>query len=185
MSVNIEEALRRVREDLDEVQAAVRMVSPVAEVFEQEVRSLLGDTPPDVEAVRRGARLAVAEQAWEQRLGVMLDSKDVEGVLGVSRQRVSVLAREHRLVVIPKAGGGWHFPAWQFSRLDSAQRAALAEAHRTLVNVGGISAWSAASWLLSPQTELDGAVPVQYAADGGELGQLVLVAARDAARAAQ
>ncbi len=185
MSVNVDEVLRRVREDLAQVQAAVHHVDPVAAAFEEEVRALLGDTPPDVGAVRRGARLAVAEQAWGQRLGAMLDAKDVESVLGVSRQRVSVLAQEHRLVALPKPGGGRQFPAWQFTRLDGAQRAGLARAHRTLVDEGQVSPWSAASWLLSEQTELDGAVPVQFAADGGDLEHLAVVAARDAARAAQ
>lgn len=183
--INVDDVLRRVRKDLDQVQAAVHQVDTVAQAFEQEVRALLGDTPPDAQAVRRGARLAVAEQAWVQRVGTMLDSKDVESALGVSRQRVSVLAQKHRLVALPKQGGGRQFPAWQFTRLDSAQRAALAQAHHVLVSVGGISPWTAASWLLSKQTELEGAVPVRYAAAGGDLEQLVLVASRDAARAAQ
>lgn len=185
MAVNVDEVLRRVRDDLEQVQAAVHRGDSVARAFDEEVRALLGDTQPDIEAVRRGARLAVAEQAWAQRLGAMLDSKDVERVLGLSRQRVSVLAQEHRLVALPKPGGGRQFPAWQFARLDGAQRAALAQAHRTLVDVGKISPWSAASWLLSEQPELDGAVPVQYVADGGALELLAVVATRDAARAAQ
>jgi hypothetical protein len=185
MAVNLDEVLRRVREDLDQVQAAVHRVDPVAQVFEEEVRGLLGDTPPDVEAVRRGARLAVAEQAWEQRLGVMLDSKDVESALGVSRQRVSVLAQEHRLVALPKPGGGRRFPAWQFTRLDSTQRGALAHAHHMLVTDGGMSPWSAASWLLGEQPELGGSTPVHYAAGAGDLEHLALVASRDAARAVQ
>ncbi len=185
MPVNLHEVLNRVREDLDRLQAAVHHVDPVAQVFSDEVRALLGDTPAEVDAVRRGVRLAVAEQAWTQRLGATLGSKEVASALEVSRQRVSVLAQEHRLVALPKPGGGRQFPAWQFTRLDGSQRAALAQAHHTLVSVGGISPWSAASWLLSEQPELGGTVPVQYVADGSDLDQLVLAAARDAARAAQ
>ncbi|MGI8757284.1 MAG: hypothetical protein ACR2MB_15795 [Acidimicrobiales bacterium] len=185
MSVNVDEVLQRVRDDLERVQSAVHRTGSIAEAFEDEVRVLLGDAEPELSSVRRAARLAVAEQAWEQRLGMLLDGRDVEQVLGVTRQRVSVLARQHRLVVVPGEGGRRRFPAWQFARLDGVQRAALGQAQHVLVSDGGVSPWSAASWLVSVQAELDSATPAEYVTGGGDLAHLAAVAARDAARSAQ
>lgn len=152
--------------------------------FADELRDLLGDTPPASGAVRRAARLAVAEQAWEQRLGELLDTRDVVDILGVSKQRVSRLVAEHRLIAIPQAGRP-RFPAWQFAVASGDARACLAAAHRALVETGGLSAWSAASWFQGGHPELEGEDPVGFLRAGGEHGRLLRAAQRDAQRAGQ
>jgi hypothetical protein len=156
----------------------------IGDVFAAEVRTLLGDDLPGPEVVRRAARLAVAEQAWEQRLGALLETRQVTGLLGVSRQRVSTLAREHRLIALSE-GGRLRFPAWQFALRDPGERESLAAAHHRLVDDGGLSAWSAASWLNAGHPELDGKAPVEFVRDGGDRALVVLAAERDAARARQ
>ncbi len=45
----------------------------LADVFASELRSLLGDDLPDEQAVRRAARQTFAEQAWQRRLGELVD----------------------------------------------------------------------------------------------------------------
>jgi len=61
--------------------------------FADELNELLEGKEPDPDSVRRAARLALAQQAWEQRLGTMLGTRDVMELLGVSRQQVSTLAK--------------------------------------------------------------------------------------------
>ncbi len=99
---------------------------PAGDVFDDELRSLLGDdVSPDLAVARRAARWALAEQAWEQRLEAIWDAKDVARALNVSKQRVSVLVRKHRLIALPQ-NGRLRFPVWQFAGLDGADRACLA-----------------------------------------------------------
>jgi hypothetical protein len=155
-----------------------------AETFAEELRSLLGDDPPDTDAVRRAARSAAAEQAWLRRLGEAWDTKEVVAVLGVSKQRVSALVKEHRLIAVSLHGRP-AFPAWQFAGTDHDDRACLAEAHRRLVQDGRIDPWSVASWFLSGHPDLDGHDPVAWLRSDGDRDRVITAAARDAARAAQ
>lgn len=152
--------------------------------FAGELRELLGDAAPDIDAVRRAARLAVAEQAWLQRLGDVWSTNDVAAMLGVSKQRVSALVKAHRLIALPR-GGRPAFPAWQFAATTVDDRTALARAHLVLVEEGGIDPWSAASWFLTGHPELDGEAPVEWLQSGNDRDRLVSAAGRDAARAAQ
>lgn len=167
----------------------------VGEVFAAEVRLLLGGQPPDPDVARRAARMAVAEQAWTERLGTLLDTRDVVDLLAVSKQRVSTLVRQHRLIALPQ-GGRVRFPAWQFALTDPADREVLANAHALLVRVGGVSPWSAASWLQAEHPELDGMEPIHFllqegvtpdavVVEGGRRELLRAVAERDASRLAQ
>jgi hypothetical protein len=156
----------------------------VGEIFADELRTLLGDAPPDPGAVRRAARLAVADQAWSQRLGSLLETRDVMELLDVSKQRVSALARDRRLIALPQ-GGRQRFPAWQFAASDPQDRECLAAAHRQLVDVGAVSPWTAASWFQQVHPELEGRDPVTYLRMGGDRDRLLRVAGRDADRLAQ
>jgi hypothetical protein len=154
------------------------------DAFVAELRSLLGNALPDAGAVRRAARSAAAEQAWVQRLGDVWETSDVVAALGVSKQRVSALAKAHRLIVVPRAGRPG-FPAWQFAGTKAADRASLAGAHRILVEQRAIDPWSAASWFLADHPELDGQDPVEWLRGGGDPERVLAAAERDAARAAQ
>ena len=163
---------------------AADALGDVAEVFVDELRSLVGDAPLDAGAVRRAARLVVAEQAWEQRLGELWETKDVVALLGVSKQRVSMLANTHRLIVVAD-GGRARFPAWQFAGTSSEDRDSLGKAQQMLVEAGRIDPWSAASWFLTGHPDLDGRDPVDWVRTGGTQDRLLAAAGRDAARAAQ
>jgi hypothetical protein len=196
MGVNHSEAEALAEElnaDLDALKEKIQALSAeiveapegdVGRIFADEVRSLLGDAVPDAEAVRRAARLAVAEQAWAERLGTLLETRDVVDLLGVSKQRVSTLVRDHRLIALPQ-GGRMRFPAWQFATTDPQDREALAAAHQEIVRTGAVSPWTAASWFQQRHPELDARDPVSFMRDGGDRTRLLAVAGRDAARLAQ
>lgn len=153
-------------------------------VFAAEIRSLVGDAVLDEATVRRAARVAVAERAWEQRLGELLETRDVVSLLEVSKQRVSTLVQDHKLIALSDRGR-LRFPAWQFAVHQSALRECLAQAHWQLVDSGGISPWSAASWFLTPHPELSSQDPIGWLQSAGDCEQVLVAARRDAARAAQ
>jgi hypothetical protein len=178
--------------DLDTIRTKVdalgdRVAAPaddVGRVFAAEVRALVGDALPDSSTVRRAARLAVAEQAWTARLGTLLEARDVVELLLVSKQRVSTLARQRRLIALPQ-DGRMRFPAWQFAVNEASDRETLAAAHRELVDTGALSPWAAASWFGEEHAELDGRDPVAFLRQGGARSRMLDAARRDAARLAQ
>lgn len=180
----LERDVADLRVELAEGSAGDDPLAEAGEEFAAELRSLLGDASIDRAVVRRAARLAAAEQAWVARLGQMWDTADVVSVLGVSKQRVSTLVKERRLIALSR-GGRLDFPAWQFAGTDAEDRAYLAQAHEKLVSEGAIDPWSAASWLLAPHPELDDRDPVDWLRHGGEWQRVLAAAGRDAARAAQ
>lgn len=155
-----------------------------AEIFKTEVRALLGDEAPDDDAVRRATRQTLAEQAWERRLGTLMDTADVVALLDVSRQHVNALAKDHRLIAL-KHDSRQRYPAWQFGVPTAAQRACLAAAHQQLVDGGELTPWTAASWFLAAHAELDDRDPVAFLRDGGTCERVLAASGRDAARAAQ
>lgn len=179
-----ERGLAELRAEMDTSASEGDAFAAAGVAFAGELRDLLGEAPPAVDAVRRAARLAVAEQAWEQRLGELLDTRDVVDLLGVSKQRVSKLASERRLIALPQAGRP-RFPAWQFAVASGEDRDCLAAAHRSLVDTGGLSPWSAASWFQAANPELDGDDPVGFLRAGGERRLVLTAAERDARRAGQ
>jgi hypothetical protein len=181
--------LRAAMEEVAELSArasalATDRFSEAGEIFATELRSLLGQSSLDPDAARRAAHLAAADRLWEDRLGELWDTQEVMRTLGVSRQRVSKLAQQHRLIALPDEGR-LRFPAWQFAVVGADDRASLATAHHDLVDIGRVDPWSAASWFLSGHPELDGSDPVAWLRKGGSSEQLLLAARRDAARAAQ
>jgi hypothetical protein len=183
------ETFQRIEEDIERLASAARSVPPeaferVAKVFTTELRALLGETAPDDDAVRRAARQAFAEQAWERRLGTLMEANDVVRLLKVSRQHVNAMAQQERLISLSQDGRR-RFPAWQFAGTTTAHRRCLAAAHHELVAQGGLSPWTAASWMQAEHPELDDQDPVSFLRNGGACDRVGTVAGRDAARAAQ
>jgi len=156
----------------------------VGDAFVEESRRLLHGQLPDEAVARRAARIATAEQAWAMRLGTLFDARDVDAHLNVSKQRVSTLTKEQRLLALP-VGGRLRYPAWQFAGLTAEGRVTLVAAHREMVDVGGIDPWSAADWATHPHPDLGGADPVSWLREGGAGDQVIGAARRDAGRAAQ
>lgn len=156
----------------------------VGDVFVAEARRLLGGALPDAQAARQAARLATAERAWAMRLGTLFEVRDVVEHLGVSKQRVSTLTKDHRLIAVTTAGR-LRYPAWQFAELTPGARSALARAHRELVEAGGIDPWSAVDWATQGHPDLAGVAPVTWLREEGGEEDVLRAARRDAARAAQ
>ena len=168
-----EESLKRAREDSD----------PWVDAFAQTVRRLIGSEGLSPEAARRAALLAVSETVWGDHLGPTLRSADVGALLGgVTRQRVSELAREHRLIALRERSGRTQFPAMQFR--DGEPLQPLVKAF-WIVADAPVDPWTAASWSVSPHDGLDDLSPAQWARGDRDADQLLRVAGRDAARLGQ
>lgn len=143
------------------------------------VEEVAGGKGISVEAARRAGLVAAAATAWEDALGPQLDTAHVREMLGgVSKQRINELLRQHRLIGLQASNARWKFPAFQFTdgRLPTAK---LAEAFWQL-STRAVDPWSAASWCVSPNSQLDGRTPVDVAATDAEL--VATVGERDADR---
>lgn len=134
----------------------------------------LGDP---VELGRRAALAAAAGQVWSDQLGPVYDTEGVRELLGgVSRQAVSERVRRHALLGLRTGSGRLVYPAFQFDRNGVVEGLATV---LSVFELDDISAWTVASWLASPDPDLDGRRPID-ALHHGEL-QPVMAAAHDVA----
>lgn len=148
------------------------------EAFLGAVHEVIGDKEISVAAARRAGLVAAAATAWEDALGPQFDSAHVRELLSVSKQRVGELLRQHRLIGLQNSNGRWQFPAFQFS--DGRPPAPkLAEAFWQL-STRAIDPWSAASWCVSPNSQLDGRTPADVATSDADL--VAAIGERDADR---
>jgi hypothetical protein len=132
----------------------------------------------DPQIARRGALLSVAEIAWQDTLGPLLDTPQARQLLDVSRQRVHELAGARRLIVLRDRSGRLRFPVFQFR--DAEPDARMVEAFWLLAEY--VSDWTAASWMVTPSQALDGASPVTWLRDGGDPELVRALAGQDAER---
>lgn len=132
---------------------------------------------------RRAALLAVAGELWGQHLGPLLDADQVAGLLGVrSRQAVSDLARRSRLLALDAAAGRKLYPALQFAP-NGRPWDELAPILEIFAEVAA-TPYTTASWLASPNPNLDGKTPLDWLRSGRESEELLQAARRAASRLA-
>lgn len=176
LSALIAEAQQAVRDQLQRTPEA-------AQAIMGELAAILPGGEIDAETARRAARAAAADVVWKAHLGGELwSSSDVVKHLGVSRQRVSERVRKGTLLALRAEDGRLSYPAWQFRGADGAILTPLVKAHAIVAKAG--SDWSAASWCVADNPELEGVSPATWAADRRDDARLLLVAQRDAAAAA-
>lgn len=134
------------------------------------------------EVGRRAALLVEGATAWRDHLGPLLDLGETMGFLGVTtRQAVYDLVARHRLLGLPRQGGGMAFPAFQFDPGTGRPYLVLTTV-LTVFAAAGVDAYTVATWLAAPQDELDGRTPVSVLGDRSAAGRLEAAAERSAAR---
>lgn len=176
LSALIAEAQQAVRDQLQRAPKA-------AEAIMGELAAILPGGEIDAEMARRAARAAAADVVWKAHLGGELwSSSDVAKYLGVSRQRVSERVRKGTLLALRAEDGRLSYPAWQFRGADGTILAPLVKAHAIVAETG--SDWSAASWCVADNPELEDVSPATWATERRDDARLLLVAQRDAAAAA-
>jgi hypothetical protein len=198
-----EDSLKEASADLEEIREAVvelidrsepgtvpadmlRLVAPgisaeALEAFLETLADVMGTQTLTVADARRAALIAASSTAWENELGPLLTSAQVRTVMnGVSRQWVSELVRDHRLISLRERSGRTVLPAFQFD--DGQPMADLIEAFWTVA--AHASPWTAAAWCVGDDDALDGRSPAAWARAGASREVLLRVAAQDAARLA-
>jgi len=181
------EQLEAARHALAHADAELRILAlheEASAVFAETLSEVLGNRTLAVKDARRAALTAAAGTVWEDAVGPLLSSEQVRQLANVSRQRVAQLASDGLLIVLEEQSGTRRYPGWQFGP-RGRPLAPLVAAHRTLVEEGHMSGWSAASWCTHPHGELDGRSPRDWATAGEDPERLALVARRDAARSAR
>ena len=170
-------------EDVNSIGQSHTYGENAAERFLCELERLVGHRAPRTATLERAARVVAAEEAWREGLGLLLDEEDVARLLGVEHGQVDELAHNEQIIVLEGTDGAPRYPAFQFQ--DGRVASVLARAHRTLTDSGYVSAWSAAAWARTSHQELNLRTPAQWAGEHRDDETLLLVARRDAARAAQ
>ncbi len=134
------------------------------------------------EVGRRAALLVESATAWRDHLGPLHDVPETMGLLGVTtRQAVYDLVARHRLLGLPRQGGGMAFPAFQFDASTGRPYQILSDMLTTFA-AAGVDAYTVATWLATAQDELDGQPPVSLLGDPAAARRLRAAAERTAAR---
>jgi hypothetical protein len=157
-----------------------------AVAFEETLESLdlpensIEDTATQRELGRKAAMLATADLQWTEHLGPLVGWRDVADLLKSVRTRQGVhdLARRGRLLALPTKEGQRLYPLFQFR--DGRP---LPELPRIVEAFGktGISPWTLASWMVTPQRPLEGASPLEWLKRGGSPETVIEAARRSAA----
>jgi hypothetical protein len=117
--------------------------------------------PPEVQhQVDRLLAQAEDDRAWAEQLGPVYRQADVAALLGVSKQAAS---SNPGLLRLEMRDGTVGYPVWQFDgdRLVPGVRQVVLELNDVVA-----SPWTIASWLTSPNEELDGRPPLECLRQG-------------------
>jgi hypothetical protein len=134
---------------------------------------------------QRAAATAVAPVVWARAAGEVLETSEVQNLLGVSRQALAKRIAVGSLIGLP-AKGRTLFPVWQFDldegRVRTAVRAIIEVFRESL---GEVDPNLIAAWATTPQDEdLDGSTPASWLAENRDIEVVVESARRLAARMA-
>ncbi|MFM8773782.1 MAG: hypothetical protein ACKOFP_08105 [Actinomycetota bacterium] len=138
-----------------------RLLSAIgAELARQDPSGTATADVDDIDAAARAAVDALVDTGalWREHLGPVYDAKTVAVLLGspdkpLTRQAVS----KRSLLALRTGNGRVYYPAFQFangSPIDGLTDVLAA------VDAGIVSRWTLASWLVSPDVDLEGARPI-------------------------
>ena len=134
--------------------------------------------PPVAEVLDRFVALLppAAPSALDAEIGPFYDTAAVTTLLGgVSKQAVEARRKKHTLLAVKTADGRWAYPTFQFT--GNAVDPRLVPAVQAFRHA---PAWSAALWFVTPNPDLDGASPLDWARDERPRETLTASAARTA-----
>ena len=145
--------------------------------------ALAGAADSDAAEVgRRAALLVDGATAWQDHLGTLLDVRQAMELLGVTtRQAVYDLASRHRLLGLPRRGGGMAFPAFQFDPSTGRPYDVVPVLLSTFA-AAGVDPYTVATWLATAQDDFEYRPPTSLLADPAAADALQRAAGRTAAR---
>ena len=134
---------------------------------------------------REAAERAIAASAWDTAIGERIDTTHVCRLLDVSRQALAKRQQSGSLIGLAGRRIRW-FPAWQFDREQRSIRPVVADIVSAFrEHLGKADPVLIAAWATTPQDDLDGRTPAQWAVGGNDGEQLTRAAHRAAVRLAQ
>ena len=140
------------------------------------MQHMVRDASPDTRyQIERLLRQDADDRAWAEQLGPAYRQGDVARLLGKSRQAVSA---DSGLLRLEMRDGEIGYPVFQFDG-----RRKLPGIREVIGILGPVvaSPWTLASWLTSPNSDLDNRAPVQALRNGNT--ETVTAAARQTAEA--
>ena len=122
----------------------------------------------------RGPSENQAGSAWLDLLGPFYSAESVRELLGRDGAQLSAdaLRRRRGLLALRAGSGQVVYPAFQFRRRASAP---FLEKVLDALPESLVSRWSVASWLVTPETELDGERPIDLLHDGGPEASIAVI----------
>ena len=149
-----------------------------AQLAEHDPPGALVSRSDDVTLLARFAaqRILDTTATWVEHLGAFYDSEGVQALLSrdgtpISRQAVH---KRRGLLALTTGSAQVVYPAFQF---DGQRPAPGLAAVLTALPEDVVSRWTVASWLVSPEAELDGARPIDVLHEQGPEGQLAVLQA--------
>lgn len=100
-----------------------------------------------------------ARRTWENHLGPLLSHADTLALTGWSKQALSQAVRTHRVLRVLDENGTAAYVAAGFDDDHPARPLPGIKPVLTAWSAADPRGWAAASWLASPQVELDGRTP--------------------------
>ncbi|WP_078058899.1 antitoxin Xre/MbcA/ParS toxin-binding domain-containing protein [Mycolicibacter icosiumassiliensis] len=169
------------------------MTSPIAKLLEAELAAhgvdvaTLGEAQYAPAVRSFASRLSTevtVEQAWSDHLGALADHRQVLALTGWTKQALHEAVKAHR--VLRLQDDDKHF-AYLMAGFDDKHPArplpGLKEALKPWAEADP-RGWVAASWLMSPQPELDGRTPRDALADEAMRADVAALAEQSVARLA-
>jgi hypothetical protein len=135
-------------------------MATAAQAFEETLAELgIDETQLDPEDFgRRAALLAASNLVWAQHLGPSYTTRYVRELFGSTKQAVSDRVRRGTLLALRNDNGDLVYPAFQFGP-DGQPLSGIAEVIAAFK--GAVDTrYTIASWLVSPEPELDGRTPI-------------------------
>ena len=133
------------------------------------------------EFARRAVLLAAVDLIWRRKLGRLLSRAELQELLGQkTRQAVSELVRNRRVLALPSEGAGYLFPAFQ---IDASKRRIYPAIPRVLAAFKDAvdSPFSIAAWFVEPDPSLDEGTPADWLREHRDADRLLIAAQRRAA----
>lgn len=153
-----------------------RLLSAIgAELARQDPSGSATQHVDDIEAAARAAVDALVDTGafWQEHIGPVYDAKTVAVILGTPDKPVSRQAVSKRPLLALRTGNGRvYYPAFQFA--NGQPLLGLADL-LTVIDEDLVSRWTLASWLVSPEDDLDGGSPID-ALRAGDVERVLSVA---------
>src|SRR5699024_9242554 len=120
------------------------------------------------------------ENPAAEAIGPVLETSDLVGWLGITKQAIHNRVRRHDLLALKTSDGHVVYPDWQFDD-DGTTRSGVRHAVKAL-SEAGMDPWTQASWFRGASSAFDGGSAAQWLTEGRDPDVVIREARRRAHR---